>query len=149
MSIITNNNQLNASCYFELYLNNKKKDNVIPEDIADLQMFIVKKKNTIEFINLIYDECFNAKDNLYYNHIIRSISRYVNYNNEKQIYKKSNYYIFDMGIYFIRTKEGNYRNWIYAFEIDEAYSNLQLEIINLSITLEKKILLVTTNMLIV
>lgn len=137
---ITTTDQLNSSLYFESYLNNKE-DNVIPGDIDNLTLFIAKKKNTLEFINLIYDECFNAKDNIYYNHIIQC--------NEKQIYKKSNYYIFDMGIHFIRTKEGNYRNWIYAFEIDEAYNALQFEIINLDITLEKKISLLTTTMLII
>jgi hypothetical protein len=145
---ITTTDQLNASLYFESYLNNKQ-DNVIPDDIDNLTLCIAKKKNTLEFITLIYDECFNAKDNIYYKHIMLSISRYVNYSNEKQIYKKSNYYIFDMGIHFIRTKEGNYRNWIYAFEIDEAYNALQLEIINLDITLEKKVSLLTTTMLIV
>ena len=29
-----------------------------------------------------------------------------------------------MGEYFIKTLDGNYRNWIYAFEIDTEYNFL-------------------------
>jgi hypothetical protein len=71
MPIYENNNQLNASRYF-----NKTKVNIIPEDIQELEMLIEKKKNTLEFINLIYDECYNDLD----------ISNYLKGNDELIIY---------------------------------------------------------------
>ena len=138
MPIYKNNNQLNASRYFELYFSGKTKVNVIPEDIQELEMLIEKKKNTLEFINLIYDECYNDNFN-----IIKSISNYLKCNDELIIYEKSEYYVFDTGRHFIRTKDGNYRNWIYAVEINKAYNALQDEIINFQLILEKKLLLLT------
>ena len=49
------------------------------------------------------------------------------------IYEKSEYYVFDTGIHFIRTKDGKYRNWIYAVEINKAYNALQDENNKLSV----------------
>ena len=118
MPIYENNNQLNASRYF-----NKTKVNIIPEDIQELEMLIEKKKNTLEFINLIYDECYNDLD----------ISNYLKGNDELIIYEKSEYYVFDTGRHFIRTKDGKYRNWIYAVEINKAYNALQDENNKLSV----------------
>jgi hypothetical protein len=133
MPIYENNNQLNASRYF-----NKTKVNIIPEDIQELEMLIEKKKNTLEFINLIYDECYN---DLY-------ISNYLKGNDELIIYEKSEYYVFDTGIHFIRTKDGKYRNWIYAVEINKAYNALQDEIINFQLILDKRLLLLAKMLII-
>jgi hypothetical protein len=147
MPIYINNEQLNTFKYFELYFSDNKTDNFIPEDIPELESLISTKKTTLEFINFIYDECFNATSNSYQYHISKTISNYINCNDEQFIYDKSKYYVFDMDRYFIRTKEGNYRNWIYAFEIDKAYNDLQDEIINLQLILEKKQILLTKTML--
>jgi hypothetical protein len=133
MPIYENNNQLNASRYF-----NKTKVNIIPEDIQELEMLIEKKKNTLEFINLIYDECYNDLD----------ISNYLKGNDELIIYEKSEYYVFDTGRHFIQTKDGKYRNWIYAVEINKAYNALQDEIINFQLILDKRLLLLAKMLII-
>lgn len=133
MPIYENNNQFNASRYF-----NKTKVNIIPEDIQELEMLIEKKKNTLEFINLIYDECYNDLD----------ISNYLKGNDELIIYEKSEYYVFDTGRHFIRTKDGKYRNWIYAVEINKAYNALQDEIINFQLILDKRLLLLAKMLII-
>jgi hypothetical protein len=133
MPIYENNNQLNASRYF-----NKTKVNIIPEDIQELEMLIEKKKNTLEFINLIYDECYNDL----------GISNYLKGNDELIIYEKSEYYVFDTGRHFIQTKDGKYRNWIYAVEINKAYNALQDEIINFQLILDKRLLLLAKMLII-
>lgn len=147
MPVSANNEQLIASKYFESFFNVILKDNIIPEDISELKYIISKKKNTSEFLHFIYDQCFNVKDTSYNKHITKTIKNYVNCNDELYMYEKSEYYIFDIDKNFIRTKEGNYRNWIYAFEIDKAYNDLQDELINLEIILEKKQLLIVDTML--
>lgn len=101
-------------------------NNIQTTDIQELVKLIDENKKHLNFINSIYNECFNTKtdDRLFDIHIIESISKYERSNDEHNIYKKSDYYVFDMGGYTIQTLEGNYRNWIYAFEIDTEYNIL-------------------------
>jgi hypothetical protein len=121
------NIQLDASRYFESYFSNDKKPLLqIHIDDNNLVKLIDEQKNTLDFINSVYEECFNAKnDSSYDSYILETIASYKNINDETLIYEKSEYYVFDMDGYFIDTKEGNTRNWIYSFEIEEAYNKLK------------------------
>jgi hypothetical protein len=98
----------------------------IPNDIPELIKLICENKQNLNFIISLYNECFNTQtdDPLFDKHIRESISKYEKPHNELFIYVKSEYYVFDMGEYFIKTLDGNYRNWIYAFEIDTEYNFL-------------------------
>tara|TARA_B110000261_G_scaffold7081_1_gene7293 strand:+ start:577 stop:984 length:408 start_codon:yes stop_codon:yes gene_type:complete len=98
----------------------------IPHDIPELIKLICENKQNLNFIMSLYNECFNTQtdDPLFDKHIRESISKYEKPHNELFIYVKSEYYVFDMGEYFIKTLDGNYRNWIYAFEIDTEYNFL-------------------------
>jgi hypothetical protein len=100
--------------------------NPIPSDIPELIKLIEENKKNLNFITSLYNECFNAKtdDPIFDTHIYESISKYEKPHDEKTIYKKSEFYVFDTGEYAIKTTEGNYRNWIYAFEIDTEYNFL-------------------------
>ena len=100
--------------------------NDIPNDIPKLIKLIYENKKNLNFITSLYNECFNTKtdDPLFDNHIYESISKYEKPNDELVIYKKSDYYVFNMQEYAIKTKEGNHRNWIYAYEIDTEYNFL-------------------------
>jgi hypothetical protein len=106
--------------------NDQNDQNDIPTDIPKLIKLIEENKKDLNFINSLYNECFNTKtdDPLFDNHIYESISKYEKPNDELDIYKKSDYYVFNMDGYAIKTKEGNNRNWIYAFEIDTEYNFL-------------------------
>jgi hypothetical protein len=121
------NIQLDASRYFESYFSDDKKPLLqIHIDDNNLEKLIDEQKNTLDFINSVYEECFNAKnDSSYDSYILETIASYKNINDETLIYEKSEYYVFDMDGYFIDTKEGNTRNWIYSFEIEEAYNKLK------------------------
>jgi hypothetical protein len=100
--------------------------NPIQTDIPMLIKLIEETKKDLNFIISLYNECFNTKtdDPLFDSHIQESISKYEKPNEEQSIYKKSEYYVFDMGSFNIKTTDGNYRNWIYAFEIDTEYNFL-------------------------
>lgn len=134
------NIQLDASRYFESYFNDLKKPLQIPDDNNKLEKLIDEQKNKHDFINSVYEECFNAKNDPYDSYIHETIVSYKNINNEPLIYEKSEYYVFDMDGYFIDTKEGNNRNWIYSSEIEEAYNKLKETIENLELTLDDRYL---------
>jgi hypothetical protein len=41
------------------------------------------------------------------------------------VFEESEYFIFNMGGYYIKTAEGNHRNWLYSQEIDCEYERLE------------------------
>jgi hypothetical protein len=102
-----------------------KSDNEIILNNEELEKFIDKLKNTLDFINEVYENCFDAKTDSYHEYIIKSIAKYENAHDEFVIYEKSKYYVFDTGGYFFKTKEGNVRNWVYSSEIEESYNTLK------------------------
>jgi hypothetical protein len=124
MSLQGTHLQYDVSRYFPS--DSISNQNPIPTDILKLIKLIEENKQNLNFITSLYNECFNSKtdDPLYDNHIYESISKYEKPHEEQYIYKKSEYYVFDMGSFNIKTTDGNYRNWIYAFEIDTEYNFL-------------------------
>jgi hypothetical protein len=144
--------QLDAHYYFGSFFH-KVIDPKTPElDVPDLEKLIAKKKNTLILIDSIYKETFKAKstDNNIYednfgqqyvnfnDYILATISKYENSVEELMLYEKSEYFVFETGGYYTKTKKGNHRNWIYSCEIETAYSTLKKEIKNLERKLQKR-----------
>lgn len=136
--------ELDAYYYFYAFF---RKTNEQPEERlalpiqpnVDIETLISKKKTTLEFINSVYADTFNAKSSTYYDefsekydnfndYIVDTISKYKKDNDELTLYEKSDYFVFTTGGYFIETKEGNRRNWVYNEEIEIAYETLKKEI---------------------
>ena len=132
--------QLDAHYYFGSVFNKVKK-NTPPMDLADIEKLISKKKDTLKFLDSIYEETFKAKStdvNIYEDnfgqkyvnfndYILASILKYDNSIEELMMYEKSEYFVFETGGYYTE-KKGNHRNWIYACEIETAYNTLKKEI---------------------
>lgn len=134
-------NQLDASYYFHISDVNKRKNIIIPENILELEKLIIKKKNTINFLELLYEEeYFDSTIDYFNQHILEKIDSYKNPSDEKLLFKESNYYIVYLGGYYIKTKEDNYRNWVYSIELDIEYEKLQKYIIILEEELRQKII---------
>ena len=127
MPLHGSNLQLDASRYFDSYFHT-----VIKPTKLELEKLIAKKKATLKFIDSIYKQTFDAtRDTPFNDYILETISKYENDNDEKLLYAKSAYFVFDTDGYFIETKEGNHRNWIYSCEIETAYTTLKQQIKNL------------------
>jgi hypothetical protein len=144
MPLLGTNTQLDTSRYFASYFIGITNPlfTRIPEDINELDVLIDEMKNTLDFINSVYEEGFNTKKKLndpYDEYILETIALYENVNTERVMYRKSEYYVFDLGGYFISTKDKNIRNWIYSLEIEDAYNTLKEKIQNLELILENKI----------
>jgi hypothetical protein len=131
--------QINAKNYFDYYFYDADKPIVVPDDIKELDKLIEKKTATLEFINEIYHECFDAKAHLSYDeHIHKSMLEYKKNHEEQVIYEKSLFFVYDMGDHFVETSQKNIRNWIYAKEVKKAYKILNKKIENLEIILQER-----------
>ena len=118
--------KLDTSYYFHRGNVNKRKNIIIPENILELEKLIKEKKNTIKFLELLYDEeYFDSTIDQFNEHILEKIDSYKNASDEKLLFEESNYYVIYLGRYYIETKEGNHRNWIYSIELDTEYEQLQ------------------------
>ena len=145
--------QIDTMYYFDSYFHNIIRTNMSKLDIPELEKRIAKKKDTLKFIDSIYKETFDATcptNNAYIyddifcekyatfnDYILETISGYENANDEKILYEKSEYFVFETGGYFVESNEGNHRNWIYSFEIETAYNTLKKIIKNLERKLRK------------
>jgi hypothetical protein len=129
--------ELDVSDYFDSFFHKVINKNIPKLSVIELEKLIAKKKDTLKFIDSIYEETFNAKYDDFNDYIIESISKYDFKNDELAIYEKSEYFVFETGGYYVETKEGNQRNWIYCFEIDTAYNTLKNKIKNLERKLQK------------
>ena len=133
--------QLNAKNYFDSYFYDAEKPIVVPDDNEELDKLIEKKTATLEFINEIYHECFDAKAHSTYDkHIQKSMLAYKKNHEEQVIYEKSLFFVFDIGNNFVETPQKNIRNWIYAKEVKKAHKILTKKIENLETILYERTL---------
>lgn len=133
--------QLYAYNYFNKYDINKSKNLIIHDHILKLEKSIRKTKDTIKSFEIFYKkECYNSNKLLDFNFILGRIASYRNPSDEKLLFEESNYYILSLNNYYIETKEGNYRNWLYSIEINTEKKLLQKHIIILEKELRKKII---------
>ena len=140
MPLYGNKEQRDASRYFDLKCMNARKYD-LPENIYDYDKLIKETKESIEFMDTLYEE---LEDNpLLKEDIINQIQyEYVKESNEKALFETSEYYIFHMDGYYIDTIDGNSRNWIYAVEIDQEYYRLKKYINDLESKFNEKIVLI-------
>jgi hypothetical protein len=117
--------QREASIYFDIDAMNKRKQHKeIPENIMILEKIIEKTKEDIAFVNDLYE--FSEDFDYTYNEYI--VTEYIPYDiamNDATLLVNSEYYIFHMDGYYIKTAEGNHRNWLYSQEIDCEYERLE------------------------
>jgi hypothetical protein len=141
MSLHGTPEQLHAPNYFNKYDINKYKNLIIHDHILKLEKSIKKTKDTIKSFELFYkEECYNSNNSFDSNFILERIASYRNPSDEKILFEKSNYYILSLKNYYIETKEGNYRNWLYSTEVVTEHKLLQKHIIILEEELRKKII---------
>jgi hypothetical protein len=116
--------QREASIYFDIDAMNKRKQHKeIPENIMILEKIIEKTKEDIAFVNDLYE--FSEDFDYTYNEYI--VTEYIPYDiamNDATLLVNSEYYIFHMDGYYIKTAEGNHRNWVYVAEINDEYERL-------------------------
>lgn len=131
--------QFNAYKYFDEYFQDPEKPILVPDDTEELYKIFVKQNDTLEFINSIYHNCFNAKtENQFDEHIQKTMISYKNNHQEIISYEKSLYFVFDLGEYYIETKDKNIRNWIYAKEVKKAHKMLTGKIEKLEVILHER-----------
>lgn len=134
-------NQRDASYFFNINYIKNRRNIIIPENILELEKRIIKKKKSLNFLDELYNvEKYNSTINQFNEDILEKIDLYENPNNEKFLFEKSDYYIIYLDGYYIKTKEGNYRNWIYSIEIGKEYEQLEKYIIILEEELRQKII---------
>ena len=129
--------QLKTYRLFDTYFSGYIKPNTSKLSITELEKIIAEKKATLEFIDSINEETFIARYDDFDDHILDTISKYKNNNEEQLLYEKSKYIVFVTGEYYVETKEGNFRNWIYSIEIDTFCKNLEKNIKKLEQKLRK------------
>lgn len=138
MSLHGSDKQLYAYNYFNKYDINKSKNFIIHDNILKLEKSIRKTKDTIKSFEIFYKkECYNYKKSFDHEYIVKTIN---NITEEKFLFEESNYNIFSLKNYYIETKEGNYRNWLYSVEINTEKILLQKHLIILEEELRKKII---------
>lgn len=135
------NNQRDAHYFFDIYYINKRKNVIIPKNIVELEHKITKKRESILFLESLYDEEYIDSTIDHFNeYTIETIDSYENASDEKLLFEESGYYVIDLGGYYIETKEGNYRNWVYDIELNTEYKQLKKNIVILEEELRRKIL---------
>jgi hypothetical protein len=137
MPIHGTHSQLKTYRLFDNYFSGYIKPNNSKLAVTELEKIIAEKKATLEFVDSIYEETFTARYDDFDDHILETISKYKNNNDEQILYEKSKYIVFETGEYYVETKEGNFRNWIYCIEIDTFINNLKKKIKNLEQKLRK------------
>ena len=123
--------QREASYYFD-FDSIKKRNNDISENIIILEESIKKTKEDIVFMDALYDFLKDYKNS--YNEIMT----YDMAMNDTMLLAISEYYIFYMGKYYIKTAEGNHRNWVYASEINYERKRLEKYLSQLEEKMRKK-----------
>jgi hypothetical protein len=146
MSHLGIHRQFNAYNYFNIYQINKRNNIIIPENILELEKLIIKKKDSLEFLELLhYIECYDSTTDQFYDYILEEITSYENPSDEKLLFKESDFCAVYLGAYYIETKEGNNRNWIYSNEIDIECVKLYNYIVILEEELKQKIINIGVN----
>lgn len=138
MSLHGSNLQLNAYRVFNEFFSKNVNPNTSKLDVPDLMKLIDKKKKMLNVIDSIYEETFIARYDDFDDHIIETISSFKNKDDETILYEKSKYFVFETSKFYVRTKEGNLRNWIYNCEIETIHKSLTKKIKILEQALKKK-----------
>ena len=137
MPLHGNNLQLNAYRVYDYF--SKNVDPATSKlDVPDLTKLIDKKQKMLNVIDSMYEETFIARYDDFDDHMIETISTYKNTNAETILYEKSKYFVFETGEYYVKTKEGNLRNWIYECEMDTIKKSFTKKIKTLEQVLKKK-----------
>jgi hypothetical protein len=137
MPLHGNNLQLNAYRVYDYF--SKNVDPATSKlDVPDLTKLIDKKQKMLNVIDSMYEETFIARYDDFDDHMIETISTYKNTNDETILYEKSKYFVFETGEYYVKTKEGNLRNWIYECEMDTIHKSFTKKIKTLEQALKKK-----------
>lgn len=105
--------QYQAACFFN-DLNNNLTFNYNKNNIRDIYNTKDKVKNTINFIdNLWMDMTYEGKFKKYLD------TKAIEYE-ETELMLKSDYILYDLDLYYIKTKNSKHeRNWIYDVELEE------------------------------
>jgi hypothetical protein len=105
--------QYQAACFFN-DLNNNLTFNYNKNNIKDIYNTKDKVKNTINFIdNLWMDMTYEGKFKKYLD------TKAIEYE-ETELMLKSDYILYDLDLYYIKTKNSKHeRNWIYDVELEE------------------------------
>lgn len=105
--------QYQAACFFN-DLNNNLTFNYNKNNIKDIYNTKDKVKNTINFIdNLWMEMTYEGKFKKYLD------AKAVEYE-ETELMLKSDYILYDLDLYYIKTKNSKHeRNWIYDVELEE------------------------------
>lgn len=105
--------QYQAACFFN-DLNNNLTFNYNKNNIKDIYNTKDKVKNTINFIdNLWMDMTYEGKFKKYLD------TKAIEYE-ETELMLKSDYILYDLDLYYIKTKNIKHeRNWIYDVELEE------------------------------
>jgi len=105
--------QYQAACFFN-DLNNNLTFNYNKNNIRDIYNTKDKVKNTINFIdNLWMEMTYEGKFKKYLD------AKAVEYE-ETELMLKSDYILYDLDLYYIKTKNSKHeRNWIYDVELEE------------------------------
>lgn len=133
--------QMIASYYFDC--DEIKKINYhFPDSILEYDELIEETKASIRFMDTINVELEDSNYS-WKEYIIYEIhNAYEKESDEMALLEASEYYIFYMDGYYIQTELGNYRNWIYAVEIDDEYLRLTKYLKDLESKLLDKIVLI-------
>ena len=128
--------QREASYYFD-FDSIKKRNNDISENIIILEESIKKTKEDIAFMDVLYEflEDFNYSHNEY---IVDKDLSYDTAMNDAMLLAISEYFIFHMDKYYIKTAEDNHRNWVYASEINDERERLEKYLTQLEEKMRKK-----------
>ena len=110
--------QYQAACFFN-DLNNNLTFNYNKNNIKDIYNTKDKVKNTINFIdNLWMDMTYEGKFKKYLD------TKAIEYE-ETDLMLKSDYILYDLDLYYIKTKNRKHeRNWIYDVELEEIKNTL-------------------------
>ena len=105
--------QYQAACFFN-DLNNNLTFNYNKNNIRDIYNTKDKVKNTINFIdNLWMEMTYEGKFKKYLD------TKAIEYE-ETELMLKSDYILYDLDLYYIKTKNSKHeRNWIYDVELEE------------------------------
>jgi alpha-mannosidase len=117
--------QRDASDYFYDIFTVEEIEAVIPENVLELEKAIEKTKKNIAFIEPLFEYLSNDDYYLTYDEIVAEIYAFEHNSIEMTVFEESEYFIFNMGGYYIKTAEGNHRNWLYSQEIDCEYERLE------------------------
>lgn len=111
---------------------------IIPEKILEHEKAIEKTKKDMDFMKTLYENLSDNDEYLPYEEIVAEIYAFEHNSIEMTVFEESEYFIFHTGGYYIKTAEGNRRNWVYSQEIDCEFERLKAYLQELESALVEK-----------